>query len=107
MSGDSVHQISGGYATDNGSATAGSDYTAINGTLVFAAGETSKQVTVLVNGDLIEENNDTFFVNLSNLIPAADPDVSISDAQGQGNINNDDSVAISINDITYRLHGCC
>ena len=34
--------------TGDGTATAGSDYTATNGTLVFAAGQTSKQIDVSV-----------------------------------------------------------
>ncbi len=40
------------FATANGTATAGSDYTAQNGTLTFLAGETSKTVTVAVNETL-------------------------------------------------------
>ncbi len=42
------------------------DYLAATGTLTFAAGETTKQVTVLVNGDLLDEANETYFLNLSN-----------------------------------------
>ncbi len=40
------------YATADGSATiAGGDYQAATGTLTFAPGQTSKTITVLVNGD--------------------------------------------------------
>ena len=53
------------YATADGSATAGSDYQAASGTLTFAPGETSKTITVLVNGDRLAEPNETFVVNLS------------------------------------------
>src|SRR5205823_2490212 len=53
------------YATANGSATAGSDYQAVSGTLTFAPGQTSQSVTVLVNGDRLGEANETFRVNLS------------------------------------------
>ena len=53
------------YATANGTATAGSDYTAASGTLTFAPGQTSKPITVTVNGDTAVEPNETFFVNLS------------------------------------------
>jgi hypothetical protein len=49
-------------------AAAGSDYQATSGTLTFAPGETSRTITVLVNGDRIVEasGNESFFVNLSN-----------------------------------------
>src|SRR5207248_566237 len=47
-------------------ATAGDDYTATSGTVTFAAGETSKTITVLVTGDPLVEPNESFFVNLSN-----------------------------------------
>ncbi len=39
------------YSTANGSATAGSDYTAATGTLTFAAGETTKTIAVPIAGD--------------------------------------------------------
>ncbi|MDB5295685.1 MAG: type secretion C-terminal target protein, partial [Phycisphaerales bacterium] len=53
------------YATKNGTATAGSDYAAASGTLTFAAGQTSKTVTVQVRGDTVDEADETFFVDLS------------------------------------------
>ena len=43
------------YASANGTATAPADYAAGSGRSRFAAGETSKRVTVLVNGDLLDE----------------------------------------------------
>ncbi|MFN6008615.1 MAG: Calx-beta domain-containing protein, partial [Microcystis sp.] len=92
------------YATANGTATtADNDYTAIATTpLTFNVGETSKTITVAVNGDTKVENNETFFVNLSNL-QANGRNVTITDNQGQGTINDDDSTVtsqLSINDIT-------
>ena len=86
------------YATANGTATAGSDYVAQSGTLTFAAGQTSKTITLTVNGDTAVEANETFFVNLSSPSGA-----TIADAQGQGTITNDDSAALptlSINDVS-------
>ncbi|MFM6406709.1 MAG: Calx-beta domain-containing protein, partial [Microcystis sp.] len=79
------------YATADGTATtADNDYTAINLTpLTFNAGETSKTITVAVNGDNKVESNETFFVNLSNL-QTNGRNVTIADNQGQGTINNDD-----------------
>ncbi len=79
--------VSVNYATADGTATAGSDYTAVDsGTLNFAAGETSKTITVQVSGDTSNEGNETFFVNLSGAANA-----TVSDAQGLGTIQNDDT----------------
>ena len=77
--------VSVAYATANGTATAGSDYVATNGTLNFAVGQTTQTITVVVNGDLIKEANETFFVNLSNASGA-----TIADNQGVGIIIDND-----------------
>jgi len=53
------------YATSNGTATAGSDYTASSGTLAFAAGETSQTFTVPVADDAAAEGSETVLVTLS------------------------------------------
>ena len=54
------------YATQNGSALAGSDYTATSGTLLFADGEITKQVTVALANDTRFEVSESFGVLLSN-----------------------------------------
>ena len=51
------------YTTD-GTATSGSDYTASSGTLTFAAGQTSKRISVSVAGDTAPEISETFTVSL-------------------------------------------
>jgi hypothetical protein len=51
--------VSVNYTTADNTAQAGSDYQAANGVVTFAAGETSKQITVLVNGDTEVEPNET------------------------------------------------
>jgi Calx-beta domain len=80
------------YATSNGSATAGSDYTAIaSTTLNFAQGEASKTLSVTINGDTTIEGNETFSVNLSN---AVGPAATIADGTGLGTITNDDAASI-------------
>jgi ribosomal protein L35AE/L33A len=81
------------YTTANGTATAGSDYVTKSGTLTFAAGVTSQTIAVTVNGDTLNEGDETFNVNLSNATNA-----TITDATGVGTIADDDAVSISIND---------
>lgn len=73
------------YGTANGTASAGSDYTAKSGTLTFAAGETSKKVSVAVSGDTVVEANETLTLNLSGASGA-----TIADGLGAGTITNDD-----------------
>ena len=74
------------YTTANGSAQSGSDYVAVPLTsLSFGNGESSKTVTVLVNGDTSAEANENFLVKLSN--PAG---VVIADSQGKGTIVDDE-----------------
>lgn len=53
------------FATQNGTASAGSDYAATSGTLVFRPGETSKSIAVAIVGDDVVEANETFTVALS------------------------------------------
>ena len=85
-----------GYATANNSASSPADYTAASGLVSFAAGETSKQVTVLVAGDALDEGDESFFVNL-----ATPTNATIGDSQGVGTISDDDPLpALSINDVT-------
>ena len=54
------------YATSDGSADAGDDYTAKSGTLSFSAGETSKTISIAIEDDIENESDETFTVTLSN-----------------------------------------
>jgi hypothetical protein len=87
LSEPSTQQVTVAYATEDGTASAGEDYVgATSGsTLTFAPGDTSKAVSVEVDGDTVYEPDETFFVNLSN--PA---NATISDEKGIGTITNDD-----------------
>ena len=74
------------FATALGTATAPADYVAIpTTTLTFNSGETSKLITVAVKGDTLDENDETFVVQLSNPNGAL-----LADAQGLGTILDDD-----------------
>ncbi len=84
------------YATADGTAVSPADYVATNGTLTFAAGETSKTVTVVVNGDQLDEIDETFTLGLSNGV-----NVTIGDGSGLGTITDDDALpALTIDDVT-------
>ncbi|MGI9214038.1 MAG: Calx-beta domain-containing protein, partial [Methylococcaceae bacterium] len=79
------------YATADGTATAGSDYTSKTGTLTFLAGSTSQQIRIPVTGDTLTEADETFSVNLSNAQNAA-----LSTASATVKIKNDDQAVLSI-----------
>ena len=86
LSGPSGREVDVDYATSDGTANAGSDYTATSGTLVFAVGETSKQIHITVAGDYADEGDETLTVTLSGLFNA-DPGTLAA----TGTITNDDA----------------
>ena len=73
------------YATSDGTATVGEDYTETRGTLSFAAGETSKTVSVPVLDDAHDEGDETLTLTLSNPSGAY-----LEDATATGTIRNTD-----------------
>lgn len=75
------------YATSNGSAVSGSDYTSASGTLTFLAADTTKTITIATIDDSSVESAETVNVTLS----AASGGASISDALGIGTINDNDT----------------
>jgi len=86
------------YTTSDGTAmTADSDYVAASGTVTFNPGETSKTITVNVNGDTKFEQNETFFVGSDRT------DQRHHRRQpGVGTIVNDDTQpTIAINDVSH------
>ena len=85
LSGAAAGTVTVNWATANGTAAAGADFTGASGVLTFLAGETSKTVGVAVARDFLDEPNETFFVNLS--APAG---ATIGDGQGVGTITDDD-----------------
>jgi parallel beta-helix repeat protein len=93
----SASTVTVSYATASGTATAGSDFVAQTGSLTFAAGETSRTIAIVVNGDTAVEPNETFLVSLSGASGA-----TLADGQATGTILNDDqsALALSINDVT-------
>jgi len=81
--------ISVDYTTVDGTATtASNDYEATSGTLNFAAGEMSKTVKVIVNGDIFVEDDENFLLNLLNPVGT-----TIADGQAAGTILSDEGAS--------------
>ena len=95
LSAASSQTVSCSFATSNGTATAGSDYVATSGALSFAPGEVEKPVVVLINGDTVDETQETFFLDISNVQNA-----TVGSSRGTGFIIDDDGPTISINDVS-------
>ena len=73
------------YATSNGTATAGSDYTATSGTLTFDPGDVTETVSVPILDDAIDDGGETMTFTLSNASNAR-----IADGTATGTIENSD-----------------
>ena len=96
LSSASANPVTFDWATASGSATAGTDYVAANGNRTIAAGATTTTFAVTVNGDVLDEANETFGVTLSN--PG---NATIGDGSGLGTITDDDAApTLSVNDVT-------
>ncbi len=94
LSNPNSRNVTVAYATADNTATAGSDYVATSGTVIFNPGQLIKTFIVQSTGDLLDENNETFLINLSSPVNAV-----ISDAQGIGTLNDDDlAPTLSISD---------
>ncbi len=79
------------YTTSDGTATSGSDYSPVSGTLTFNPGETSQTVQVPVMGDVVDESDETFFLILSNPVNGL-----LANSQVQGTIQDDDTAQVSM-----------
>ena len=88
LSAASDGEVTVDYATSDGTATAGEDYTATSGTLTFAANETSKTVSVATTDDSVDEDGETFTLTLSNASGAG-----LGDGEATGTIRNTGTAA--------------
>jgi hypothetical protein len=75
------------YATADGTASAGNDYTAASGMVTFPAGSTAQPLPILVTGDISAETDEDFFVNLT-----APSNATIDRSQGRAVIVDDEGV---------------
>ena len=91
LSAASTEAVTVDYATADGTAVAGVDYTPARGTLRFAPGETTQTLTVSVIGDVVDEDAETFALTLS------DPQgVTLSGGAATGTIEDDDEAPAGI-----------
>jgi serine/threonine protein kinase len=81
LSAPSADPITVVYSTSNDTATAGSDYVATSGTLIFEPGVTSRTIIVPTIDDSELEGDETFYVNLTSAVGG-----EIVDEQGVGTI---------------------
>ncbi len=103
--GDVSGTVSVNYATSDGTATAGSDYTAASGTLNFAPGELSKLITIpIINDNLYEGGNETFNLSLSSATAPAiltlpsTTTITISDNEPKPSVSISSNVLITEGD---------
>jgi Domain of unknown function (DUF4394)/Calx-beta domain len=78
------------YATADGSAAAGADYTAVSGTLEFGEGQTTATIEVPLTADAAHEPDETFTVTLSNPTPSAGTTATAMRTTATATIRDDD-----------------
>ena len=83
------------YATTSGSAVAGSDFTALSGSIGFAAGQTVQHVVVRLTDDTLAENNEFFGLQLGALTGTGAGQVQVADGLGTALIGRSDQLALS------------
>lgn len=84
------------YATEDGTALAGLDYQQTSGTLTFGPGETSKSISIPINGDTAAESDERFSVRLSNPRGA-----QLATSRAVVTIVNDDDAFTVVRDLEY------
>ena len=88
LSATSSQPVTVDYATSDGTAMAGSDYTATSGTLAFQAGEVTKTISVPTTDDTEDDGGETFTLTLSNASGA-----DLGDAEATGTIRDTETAA--------------
>jgi len=92
LSATSGRTITVNYASADITATAGTDYQSVTGTLTFEPSTLTKTIAVPLIPDTAYEPDETFNINLTSPSNAV-----ITDAQGRGTILNDDANPVSGN----------
>ena len=88
-----------------GTATSGSDFTALSGTVTIAAGDTTATITVPVTDDALVEATETIALTLTG-ITASDPQIILdpvtANLTDSINIADNDSAIITVEDVTVN-----
>jgi hypothetical protein len=92
------HVVTVDYATGDGTALAGEDYSSATGTLTFAPGQATKSVSVPLVSDRLTEPNESFSLTLSNVrygtsqasAPTGGPPVTLVSPETTGTILDND-----------------
>ena len=95
-------EVTVAYVTEDATAKAGDDYTAVSGTLTFSAGQTSKTVTVALVNDDVGESSETFRLKLS----SASSNAVLGDDTATALILDDDGLpTLSVADAAAQTEG--
>jgi chitinase len=100
LSEPSADPVTVDYATDNVDPHTIGDFVPAEGTVTFAPGETTRPLTVLVNGDTLFETNEVVIVQLSNVTNA-----TLDDSLVIGTMRNDDPEPSLFIDDVSKLEG--
>ncbi len=98
LSAAAIAQTTVNYATSDGTASAGSDYTAASGTLTFNIGVTSQTFDVNITDDGAAEGDQTITLTLSN---ATGPASIGTPNPATLTITDDEAVSIGFSSATY------
>ncbi len=93
LSAASLQTVTVDYATSDGTATAGADYTAASGTVTFSPGDLTETVSVAVTDDDIDEDTETLKVTLSDPVNATVP---AGAEVGTISITDDDTAGVTV-----------
>ena len=94
----SLQTVTVNFATSNGTARSGSDYTLTSGALRFSPGDTTRTVTVTIADDDVDESDETFNLTLSDAVNA-----SVSTPTGTFTIRDDDTAGVTVSETSLDI----
>ena len=100
LSPSSLQTVTVDYATSDGTASAGSDYTAASGTLTFSPGQTDKTITLTITNDDVDEADETITVTLTNPSNAT---LQTGADEGTGTIRDDDTAGVTLSTTSLEI----